>query len=367
MVAEIKVFNNNPRLVANDTLVRAPGRVSRLDGKHLKFVEDKQMDLTEIGTYLQASKNANHWSNFGPVSQQLEKEIHRTLNLDEGLSVVMCASGTAALHAVISLHETISDRALRWASSSFGFYTSAQGPLQSAAIVDCNENGMLDLEQLNPDSIDGFVVTNTFGQARDLSDYYRFAATHGKIMCVDSALSFGSHKHGANECISFHHTKPWGFGEGGCAIVAREHEQLLRSLISFGHEPGLDINRRATNGKISDIACAFGLMRLRKMKSLGQEYLINYSRIVDAGLSVGLKVLGDVQYHPGIPASVPFLLPNAKADFSHPILPTGRYYHPLAETPVARSIYDRIVNIPCHADMSAISDGDLRTAMAHFV
>lgn len=347
-------------------ILRRPGRVTRSDGEFLKFVEDKELDMTMVGQYLSSSKLANHWSNFGPVASRLEKEIAKALRLSDDLRVVMCSSGTAALHAIIALHETIADKPLRWASSSFGFYTAVQGPLSDAAIVDCDARGMLDLNQLEPDSIDGFVVTNTFGQADNLDEYYRYAATHGKIMCVDAALSFGSHKHGANECISFHHTKPWGFGEGGCAIVASEHEQLLRSLISFGHEPGLDINRRATNGKISEPSAAFALMRLKHMESLGKQYRELYERIVNAGLAVGLKVLSGVHQHPGIPASVPFLCPTPRADFRHPKIPTGRYYHPLADTPVAHSIYERIINVPCHPGMKVLSDMDMFEALAHF-
>lgn len=359
MVAKMKSFTEG------EVVVR-PGRVSRNDGEHLKFVEDKELDMAMVGQFLSASKIANHWSNFGPVASRLEKKIAQDLNLSEDLRVVMCASGTAALHAVVSLHETIADRPLRWATSSFGFYTSVQGPLQHADIVDCNSQGMLDLDKIDPEDFDGFVVTNVFGQADNLQEYYRYAATHGKIMCVDAALSYGSHTHGANECISFHHTKPWGFGEGGCAIVAREHEQLLRSLICFGHEPGLDINRRATNGKISDVSAAFALMRLKHMERLRAQYRMAYKRIANAGLAAGLKVLSGVREHPGIPASVPFLCPKPREDFKHPSIPTGRYYHPLADTPMANAIYNRIINVPCHPGMAKLSDMELFEALAFF-
>lgn len=339
------------------------GRVTRSDGENLRYVEDKPLDLALVGEYLQDSQKANHWTNFGPVSHQIETKIAEALNLDENLRVVMCSSGTAALHGIIALHETLSDKDLRWVSSSFGYYTSIQGPLRDADIVDCDENAMLDLEALDPQTFDGMVVTNTFGQVADLEKYYRYAATHGKILCVDAALAFGSHKHGANECISFHHTKPWGFGEGGCAIVAAEHEQLFRSLICFGHEAGEEINRRANNGKISDIAAAFGMMRLEQMESTADVYRQQYRRIATLGRQVGFAILSDVDEHPGIPASVPFLAPKELEDFKHPVLPTGRYYHPLTETNNAFDIYNRIINVPCHAGMATLSDQEIRQAL----
>lgn len=343
------------------------GNVVRSDGESLCYVEDKSIDLNLIGEFLSESQRANHWTNFGPLSRRLELEIAERLALADNLRVVMCASGSAAMHALINLHETLANKKLRWVTSSFGFYSSIQGPLQGAKVVDCDRNGMLDLKKLDPNSCDGLVVTNTFGQMSDLTEYYRYAATHGKIVCVDAALAFGSHIHGANECISFHHTKPWGFGEGGCAIVAAEHEELFRNLINFGHTIGREINRRAINGKISDVSCAFGLGRMQQMKKLESEYLHQYNRIVDIGCNAGLDVLANVVEHPGIPASVPFLTPNPLVDFKHPILPTGRYYHPLADTPQANDIYSRIINVPCHVNMSQLSDRDISYALECFV
>ena len=180
-------------------------------------------------------------------------------------------------------------------------------------------------------------------------------------------MAFGSHRHGANECISFHHTKPWGFGEGGCAIVSAEHEALFRSLICFGHEAGEDINRRAGNGKISDISCAFGLVRLKQMETRGEEYRQQYRRIALIGRRVGMAILSDVSDHPGIPASVPFLAPLPIEDFKHPILPTGRYYYPLEPTDKAMDIYQRIINVPCHPGMAALSDEEIKSALESFI
>ena len=36
------------------------------------------------------------------------------------------------------------------------------------------------------------------------------------------------------EVISFHHTKPWGFGEGGIIVCNTKHENKIKELINFG-------------------------------------------------------------------------------------------------------------------------------------
>lgn len=366
MVVKLKVVGKGQDNLENPGAV-SRGLVARSNGETLRYIEDKPCDMAAIAEILKECELSNHWANFGPVSRRLEAAIADALNLDDGLRVVMCASGTAALHGIINMHETLAGKNLRWVTSAFGYYSAIQGPLRDAEVTDCNSDGMLDINNLDPANIDGLIVTNTFGQASNLDVYYRYAAAHGKILCVDAAMAFGSHRHGANECISFHHTKPWGFGEGGCAIVTAEHEELFRSMICFGHQAQQDINRRATNGKISDVSCAFGLARLRQMETLGEVYRQQYQRIAVLGRKVGLAILAGLDEHPGIPASVPFLTPLPMDNFKHPVLPTGRYYHPLADTLQAFDIYRRILNVPCHPGMAALSDTELKSALETLV
>ncbi len=339
----------------------------KIGGASIRYVEKKRPNMDAVTELLELSEESNHWTNFGPVSYRLENEIARILKLADHLSVVMCASGTAAMHSIISLQETLAERRLRWVTSSFSFYTTVQGPLSEASIADVDNNAMLDIDQLDPNTFDGFIVTNVFGQEADLTKYTSYAEKHGKVICVDAATALTSHTHGANECISFHHTKPWGFGEGGCAIISKEHESLFRSIISFGHQPGEPINRFANNGKISDIASAFSLVRLQEMETKSAEYLSQYQRISTIGKKVGFSILADKDEHPGTPANVPFLGPRPFANFKHPLLPSGRYYHPLGNTPKAREIYSRIINIPCHSDLATVSDNDISEALESII
>lgn len=341
--------------------ITGQGLPSNENLKSVHYVERKAVDYETIESLLSISSSLNHWSNFGPLSKQLETKLSQLLVLDKNLRVVACSSATCALHALAALHQTLSGHSMRWATSSFGFYSSADGPLNEANIVDCDKRGMLDLSLINPVDIDGLIVTNVFGQEHSLEKYRDFARQHNKALILDSAMAFQPGGHIANECISLHHTKPWGFGEGGCAIVHKDHETLFRDLISFGHSaPGLPINRLAINGKISDVACAFVLMRLNQMECLSPQYRQQYLRIGKIALDCEMNLLADAINHPGTPANVPILLPRALDDIEVGNFPLRRYYHPLANTPNATDIYKRIINIPCHPDMSVFSDDDIR-------
>jgi dTDP-4-amino-4,6-dideoxygalactose transaminase len=344
-------FNNNNRTSVLKTSVKQ---------QKVQYVQNKAVDYDLIQSLLNVSSEANQWTNFGPLSKLLEVQIAKELDLDDDLRVVACCNATVALHSLAALHQTIAKRPFRWAASAFGFYSSIDGILCDAEIVDCNTDAMFDLTQLDPSSVDGLIVTNVFGYAQNLATYRAYAELHNKILIVDSAMAYHPGGHGPNECISLHHTKPWGFGEGGCAIVHKDHEAMFRDLISFGHsKPDAPIYRIAVNGKISDIACAFILMRLEQMQSLRAIYQQQYQRIANVSKACGLSILANAEKHPGIPASVPLLLPDILDDITCGDFPVKRYYHPLTKTKLANEIYGRIINIPCHPDMVQYSDEDI--------
>ena len=334
----------------------------------IRYIEDKPLDLGKVAAALELSRNANHWTNFGPVAARFEQEVAAFVDLAPGLRVVGCANATLALHALTEMHATKKGRDLRWAVSSFGYYSTIDGPLRTSMPLDCDEGAMLDLDLVDPDAIDGLIVTNIFGQQDDLGVYRAYARKHDKILVIDAAVALGSHAHGPDEAISFHHTKPWGFGEGGCAIVAEEDEELFRSLLIFGHAPDMPvINRRATNAKLSDPSAAFLLMRLKQMRSLRAAYRTQYERMLDLGRRAGLTPVPGAGTHPGIPASAPLLLP-APGPWEHESVPFRRYYHPLSdEAPQAWAIYERIINVPCHVGVASIRDDDVVRALGELV
>lgn len=326
-----------------------------------RYIENKAVDHAQIQDLLSISAKANQWSNFGPLCHMLEAQLAAQLDIPPHLAVVACSNATVALHTLVSMHEHLRGRPLRWVTCAFGFYSSCDGVLHSAEFVDCNPQGLLDLDLLNPDDFDGFIVTNIFGQTKDLAPYQRFAEKHQKILLTDSAMDFQSGGHIGNECISLHHTKPWGFGEGGCAIVEKEHAALFRDMLAFGHmQPSSPINRLATNGKISDIACAYLIMRLQQSAEVRRTYLEQFHRIASIGRGLGLGVLGDVQDHPGIPANVPFLFDRPTELPAEPSIPARKYYFPLDAQPVAQDIYQRIINVACHTDMARIPDAAIK-------
>ena len=342
----------------------------------ITFVEAKRPDYQHVAALLARSEQTGTWSNFGPASIRLEETIADALGLPASRRAVACASGTAALHGLVSLHEHLARRPLRWVVSAFTFFAQAQGPLGGAHVLDCDEQGFLDIEQLtalDPASYDGIVVTNLFGTAAVAEAYEEVAARTGKVLLFDSATCFGSTRHGkpfgslgAGEVFSFHHTKPCGFGEGGCVVVPAELEDTFRSLINFGLYKGIDTGARSCNGKLSDVAAAFILDRVRHLEQLRSTHREQFRRVAAIASALGLGVLVDGRQAGALPNLVPILFPQPVGleRLSGGPLILHKYYRPLAPRPRADRLYARIVCFPCHGSLSSIKDDELIAAMA---
>jgi dTDP-4-amino-4,6-dideoxygalactose transaminase len=60
--------------------------------------------------------------------------------------------------------------------------------------------------------------------------------------------------------------------------------------------------------------------------------------------------------------------PLAEPKLVNRTLVLHKYYKPLSESaPNAHAIYDRIVNIPCHPDMAALSDQEIARCLESIV
>lgn len=346
----------------------------------IAFVEVKRPDYDQIRTLLAPSEASGVWSNFGAVSLQLEATVSEVLSVPHDRRVIACASGTVALHGLVQLYEHLVGRPLRWVVSAFTFYAQRQGPLAAARVLDCDAQGFLDLgalAALSTESYDGIVVTNLFGTAPNIERYEELAAGAGKVLLFDSATCFSSLRHGkpfgslgAGELFSFHHTKPCGFGEGGCAVLPAEHEDTLRSLINFGLYKGIDTGARSSNGKMSDVAAAFILDRLRHREVIRAAHLQQFRRLAGIARALGLELLVDGRQEEGsFPSLVPILFPRPVGleRLSGGPLVVHKYYRPVASRPRADALYARVVCFPCHSGVAQVPDDELHATLAALI
>ena len=342
----------------------------------IPFVERKRPDYAHVRELLGESEASGTWSNFGPLSRRLEGRVAELLALPPAQRVVACANGTIALHGLVLLHEHLAGRPLRWVVSAFTFHAQRQGPLAAAAVVDCDARGYLDLDALaalQPGDYDGIVVTHLFGTPRRVEAYEEVAARLGKVLVFDSATCFATAVEGApsraaavTELYSFHHTKPSGFGEGGCVVVPAALEDAFRSLINFGLYKAIDTGPQSGNGKMSDVAAAFILDRWRGLETIASSQRTQCRRLAAIAGELGLELLVDGGGEGSLPNLVPILFqrPVSLERFAKAPFVAHKYYRPLSPRPRADDLYARVVCLPCHAEMGELPDEVLRATLA---
>jgi dTDP-4-amino-4,6-dideoxygalactose transaminase len=325
------------------------------------LIERKAPDLATVEALLALPAAANQWTNFGPLDELLAATLHDYAGFADTLAVVPCANGTAALEVMAIMHEIAAGRPLRWVASAFSYFNASRGYFADSLLIDCNAQGLIDLDRLaaaDPASYDGILVTNNFGFVRDFAAYEAFAAAHGKFLLVDNAAGFGN---GALQNLpwqsfSFHQTKPFGVGEGGAMLVPRDLAVMARHLIAHGKTPDAAVARRSVNAKLSEIAAAFILDRLRRAPGWVPLYRMQLSRITELAEDLGFSPLIG-RTHPVVAMTYPVLAPAdvAVPRLRNPHLALAKCYAPLADFPAAQGLYRRLVNIPCHADVAALS------------
>ncbi len=350
----------------------------------LSFIENKTSDYERMKDFLSLSEKHNHHSNSGPVSRLLENCLEALLELPSNRKVIMCSSCTSGIHVAAGINAIKSGRQINWVTSAFGFMSSNIGPLSNIQIIDCDPSGFL-----NPDDLKiglerpfgGVLYTNLFATNRRPWIAIRgFCSRRGKRLVVDNALGLldrpkSDPMPGEIEVVSCHATKAWGVGEGGFMIIDAEDEEIARSLINFGVHTDQTYSKYATNAKISDLSCAAILERLERLPHWSHYYnrqARRIRRIIEHHVE-GLTELPFFKQRKSPTTNLQFLaekeIPIQKLENPHFVM--RKYYRPLKQIdigenesidnkyPNAVSLYNRIINVPCHPYMRQVSSVDI--------
>lgn len=125
----------------------------------------------------------------------------------------------------------------------------------------------LDVEELkkHEDEFDAVIVVSPFGYHVDVPAFEDFSEKYGKPIVYDLAGAFGFFPKTKNiRCYSFHATKNFGIGEGGCVVFSSKEDwdKGLR-ITNFGTQLDRNIeNDQGLNAKPDELKCACILANL---------------------------------------------------------------------------------------------------------
>ena len=336
---------------AQSNLLEETGKVA--------FIEKKPLYQDRISDLLETSQRFNRFANRGPLWTALSGAYQQYFYNLKRKKVVPCSNAGVGLQAVVSLlNIRHGKKRLRWCVSSFGWASTNRGNLSSAITVDCDPTGILSLDALTAVSTadyDGVIVTNPFGLHTEFSGFSELQASTGVPLIIDNAAGIRPDIPDLPyQIFSLHHTKPFGAGEGGLIVVPDEDYELVLSLLEYTPIPEQHLPHWVTNGKVSDLACAAHLARLEAEPEWRPLYTMQATRIINIAYSHGFKPL----MAPSLPLmSIPLIAKNPvkKESLQNEHLTLGKYYKPLAVTPNCNELYKRLVNVPCHPDVAALS------------
>ncbi len=333
----------------------------------INWVPQKKINVKVVNDLLQKSQNINQFTNNGPNVKLLEQIIKDKLQIDDTKAVIAVTNGSAALHSLASAIEYYHQIDINWATQSFTFPPSAQGNLMGIKIVDIDLDGGINLDEID-ESINGIIVTNIFGNVVDIQKYEKWARENSKFLIFDNAatpFTFYQGKsccnYGSGSIISFHHTKPLGFGEGGAIIVDKKYEKNIRCLNNFGIN--LTDNywvEQGNNNKMSDISAAYIIQYLNNFNHINQKHKNLYAYLEKKINSSHLPLRLFPSFHDGNNILVScfcllFDIPDDSLKVEKNLLDAQiycrKYYHPLKNTKNSKLIYDKILCLPCTIDM----------------
>ena len=218
------------------------------------------------------------------------------------------------------------------------------------------------------------LATHVFGNPCNVEKIDEIAKKHNLKVIYDAAHCFGVKYNGESifnfgnvSTCSFHATKIFHTGEGGCMITADKelHEKLFYHH-NFGHNGPEDFHGIGINAKTSELQAAMGLAVFNHLDEIFKgrknavgvyDKFLDFSKIKKMKLREGTE--WNYHYYPVIFESEETLLKVKEALNKKNIFPR-RYFYPSLNTvkylngekmPISESVSKRIMCLPLYAEL----------------
>lgn len=227
----------------------------------------------------------NKWlSNNGPKVQLLEQRVADYHNVKHCIAM---SNGTIALEIAIRALELEGEVII----PSYTFIATAHA-LSWQGITPIFADIDPDTHCLDPDSVRKMISPNTtgiigvhlWGQTAPVDELQTIADQHNLKLMFDAAHAFGCSckgqmigNFGEAEVLSFHATKLFNTFEGGAVLTNNDVlAEKMRLMRNFGFS-GLDnVIYSGTNGKMTEICAAMGLVNLDNLDAVVKRNQENY-------------------------------------------------------------------------------------------
>lgn len=228
------------------------------------------------------------WLSMGPVTEQFEAEFAKCLGAKHAFAV---SNGTAALHiacrvlGIVPGDEVIVPSLTFVATANAVLYVGAKPVFADITSLNDFNISPEDISKKITSKTKGIIVVHYGGYSCDMDAIMRIAKRNSLKVIEDAAHAPGAEYQGKKlgtigdiGCFSFFANKNMVTGEGGMIVTSddslAERIRIIRShgmtTLTWdrhrGHAYSYDVVELGYNYRINEIACALGLVQLKKLE-----------------------------------------------------------------------------------------------------
>lgn len=328
----------------------------------------------EYNEQLKRAWNKSWITNNGELAQELEGLLNDYLQTQH---LLYASNGTIVLQIALKALG-ITGEVITTPFSYVATTTAVLWENCTPIFVDIrNDNFCIDenkIEAAITDRTQAILATHVYGHPCNVDAIEKIAIKHNLKVIYDAAHAFGTKYKGTSifnygdvSTCSFHATKVFHTGEGGCMVTkdAALAEQMMHYR-QFGHI-GDQYFSMGINAKNSEMHAAMGLCNLKYIDQIldnrKEKWLIYADRLKEQGfqlLEIGKDIDYNYAYFPIIFSSEVQMMETIKALNEKGIMPR-RYFSPALNTlhyvdyqpcPIAESIASRILCLPLYYDLA---------------
>ncbi len=324
-----------------------------------------------------------HWiTNMGQKHKKLQKALLKYLNVD---NVELLVNGHMALEMTLqamNLQGEVITTPFTFASTTHAIVRNGLEPVFCDIDPVTYTMDVTKIENLITDRTCAIMPVHVYGNICNIEEIQRIAHKYELKVIYDAAHAFGETYKGVSvgsfgdaSCFSFHATKVFNTIEGG-AVCYRDKElgARLYELKNFGIHGPEDVDAVGANAKMNEFCAAMGICNLRhidlnieKRKNVYERYMERLNGVDGLQLNViQPDVRCNYSYFPvlfdekifGASRNEVFdkLADNdiCARKYFYPLTNTFACFHnkyDVDETPVARSIANRILTLPLYAEL----------------
>lgn len=351
-------------------------------------------DLNEYTAYLKGIWERVHLTNDGPLVRKLEDQLKEFLDVKY---LKFCTNGTVVLQLALKaldIKKEVITTPFSYVATTNALLWEGCTPVFADIRQDDYNIDPDKIESLITENTQAIMATHVYGNACRIEEIQAIATKYNLKVIYDAAHTFGARYKGQSilsygdlSTCSFHATKVFHTGEGGC-IVTNDGEmaEKLHHFRSFGHQNdnyfGVGIN-----AKNSELHAAMGLCVLPKVPELIEarkerfgfyDSRLDFSKISRPSLLPGMDY--NYAYYPVVFESEEILLRVMEALKADQVMPR-RYFYPSLNTldftfapgsdtaqpcPVSEDVALRVLCLPMYPDL-AEADIDRIAAIVNMV